>query len=269
MKTAVGIFTSRDAAEQAAEGLQALGITPEHLNLLTPGSTDAPTESMPTSDTERPGMGKAIGSVVGGAVGASSGLFGTAIASAVIPGIGPITAVGIAAAAILGAGGLAAGAAAGGALENSMAEGIPKDEVFVYEDALKQGKTVLVALTEDDIQYKGAHRVLEHAGAESLDAAREKWFVGLHAAEAEGDSTSTRQPSRQNSVYRRGFDTALQVGTFGKHYDEVKEHLRSQYGDTCEDEAFRQGYERGRKYSESFGKRWAQAELTRHDTGSR
>lgn len=34
-----------------------------------------------------------------------------------------------------------------------MSVGIPKDELFIYEDALRQGHTVLIALTDDTEQY--------------------------------------------------------------------------------------------------------------------
>ena len=44
-------------------------------------------------------------------------------------------AAGFLGAALLGAGGVAAGVAAGHAFETSVAVGLPKDELFLYEDA--------------------------------------------------------------------------------------------------------------------------------------
>jgi len=262
MKTAVGIFSSRAAAERAAHGLRTLGITDEHLNFLTPGAADDQPKAVPTTDTEQPGMGKALGGVVGGAMGASGGLFATAIASTIIPGVGPITAIGLAAAALFGVGGVAAGVAAGGALENAMSEGLPKDELFVYEDALRQGYTVLVALTDDTAQHEAALQVLERAGAESLDAARERWWVGLVEPEAEAYTGQEGGTAQHGHAYQRGLSAALQSETFGKAYDEVQDYLRTYYGDVYKHEAFRRGYERGHVYSESFGERWGQAAIT-------
>ena len=165
MQTVVGIFTSQVAAEHAAERLRTLGIDREHINFLVPGISEAQLEQVPTTETEQPGMGPAIGGVVGGAMGASGGLMAPAILSALIPGIGPITAIGIAALGLIGlVGGAAAGAAAGGALENAMSDGLPKDELFVYEDALRQGRTVLIVLTEDTPQAEAAREVLAQAG---------------------------------------------------------------------------------------------------------
>jgi hypothetical protein len=267
MRTVVGIFTSHADAERAAQELRALGIADEHLNFLVPGTTTLHTDAVPTTDTEQPGMGKALGGVVGGAMGASGGLFGTAIVSAIIPGVGPVVALGLAAAALFGAGGAIAGAAAGGALEDAMSTGIPKDELFVYEDALRQGHTVLIALTDDADQHDAALHILEEAGAESLNAARDRWWVGLLDPEAEVYTGQEGRTLTQNPAYQRGLAAALQAETFGKPYEQVIPYLQAHYADDYEEAAFRRGYERGRAYSESLGERWGQAALTpRRDT---
>ena len=38
-----------------------------------------------------------------------------------------------------------AGAVAGGALEDGLAHGLPKDELYLYEDALRKGHSVVFA----------------------------------------------------------------------------------------------------------------------------
>src|SRR6267142_2193361 len=121
MIAVVGIFTSRASVERAIERLRALGIPQEHINCLFPGASISELDTVPTTDAEQPGIGKVVGA---------------AVASAVVPGIGPVMAVGLAAAALLGLGGAVAGAAAGNALENSLEVGLPKDELYIYEDAL-------------------------------------------------------------------------------------------------------------------------------------
>ena len=78
MKSVVGIFTSRQEAEQALLRLRELGVADERLSFLTPGMTDRELESaVPTTETEGPGMGKAVGAVVGGASGAALGSLGS------------------------------------------------------------------------------------------------------------------------------------------------------------------------------------------------
>jgi hypothetical protein len=151
MNTVAGIFAARADAERAIENLRALGLTEDNINLLSPGRTEQQIESVPTTETEQPGMGNAVGGVVGGAMGAAGGMtLGAAAASLLVPGVGPIMAAGLIGAALFGAGGVAAGMAAGGALEGEIAQGLPHDEVFVYEDALRQGRTVLIVSAEDE-----------------------------------------------------------------------------------------------------------------------
>lgn len=168
MRPTVGIFTSPKDAEQAIEYLQSVGIQPDQVSLLRPTATQGEIHAVPTTGTEQPGMGRAVGGVVGGTLGMQ---LGTTL-SMVIPGIGPVVATGLVAAALLGVIGAVSGAAAGGALETSMTEGVPIDELYMYEDALRQGRTIIIALADGERQADAARKVLVEAGAESLDAAR-------------------------------------------------------------------------------------------------
>src|SRR5712691_9444472 len=122
MKTAVGIFRNRVDAERAVERLRSAGIRSDEINLLSPGAQAESVETVPTTEGEQPGMGKALGAVVGGAIGAAAGMTLPAMASLLVPGVGPVTALGTAAAALLGLGGAVGGAAAGGAIEDSLSE---------------------------------------------------------------------------------------------------------------------------------------------------
>jgi hypothetical protein len=250
MKTVVGIFTTREAAERAAAHLRSRGLSAEHLNLLTPDLTKKQLASVPTTDAEQPGIGQAIGGVVGGAMGASGGLLGATIASALIPGIGTITAIGMAAVGLLGlAGGALAGAVAGGTLENALSQGLPKDELFVYEDALRQGRTVLIVLVDDTTQAEATRTALVEAGAESLDAARENWWLGVRDAEEEAYTAQGENFTLAEADYRRGFEAALSRDIAGKPYEDVQDYLRSRYGDVSAQHAFRRGYARGQRYA--------------------
>src|SRR4051812_35595431 len=114
MSTVAGIFKSRSDAERAAENLRSAGIAEERINLLTPGTTATEVEeAVPTTETEQPGMGGALGGTVGGALGAAGGMtLGAAGASLLVPGVGPVLAAGVIGAALLGIGGAAAGAVA-------------------------------------------------------------------------------------------------------------------------------------------------------------
>ena len=250
MNTVAGIFKTRSDAERAIENLRGIGLPDENLNLLAPGMSDNQVEaSVPTSDTEQPGMGNALGGLVGGAMGAAGGMtLGAAAASLLVPGVGPIMAAGIIGAALFGAGGAVTGMAAGGALEGNIADGLPHDELFIYEDALRQGRTVVIAGLEDDGQLYAAQSALDDAGAESVDAARESWWVGLRDAEDEDYTGQGRDFKTDEPVYRRGFEAALHPQLRGASYDESAESLRGKYSDAYSHEAFRRGYERGLSY---------------------
>jgi hypothetical protein len=173
-----------------------------------------------------------------------------------VPGVGTVTAIGLAALSLIGlVGGALAGAAAGGALEDAMSYGLPKDELYVYGDALRQGRSVLIVLTEDTEQAEVARAALVEAGAESLDAARDRWWLGLRDAEAEAYTAKGWDFTTDEKVYRRGFEAALRAEVSSKPYRDVLEYLRLHYADVYNTEAFRRGYERGCAYDEEVRKR--------------
>jgi len=249
MSTVAGIFNSRDDASQAVELLRSNGVAADRINLLTPGSSDEELEAVPTTETEQPGMGAALGGTVGGALGVAGGLhLGAAAASFFVPGVGPIFAAGLLGAALLGAGGAAAGAAAGDSLEDNVAPELPHDELYVYEDALRGGRSVVFVVADGTDEEAVARGVLQTAGAESLDAARESWWVGLRDAEESEYAAGGGDFRQDEPAYRRGFEAALHRRARGLSYDEDASRLRECFGEECEAEAFRRGYERGRRY---------------------
>jgi hypothetical protein len=257
MNTVAGIFTSRAEAERASESLRSNSIGEDSISLLTPGTTQGEIDaSVPTTETEQSGTGTAFGGAVGGAIGAAGGLhLGAALASFFVPGVGPILAAGLVGAALLGAGGVATGMAAGEALEDSIAKGLPHDELFVYEDALRKGRSVLIVTTDEEDRAERVRGLLAEAGAESLDAAHESWWVGLRDAEEEGYTGQGSDFKTDEPVYRRGFEAALHPRARGRSYDEDSERLRECFGEECSGSAFRSGYERGRQYHQSLAEK--------------
>jgi hypothetical protein len=172
-----------------------------------------------------------------------------------VPGVGPVLAIGVLGAALLGAGGAAAGAAAGSALEDNV-EGLPHDELYVYEDALRQGRSVLIVLTDDSAQAETARGVMEQSGAESVDAARESWWIGLRDAEEEEYTGQGQDFKKDESLYRRGFEAAQHPQVRDKTYDEASENLRARYTDDYGSDVFRRGYERGLAYQQSLREKY-------------
>lgn len=252
METIAGIFDSRADAERAVFGLHSAGIAQDRIAFLTPGTSDQRSEAaVPTTETEQPGMGKAMGGAVGGAMGAAGGAtLGAAAATLLVPGVGPVLAAGIIGAALLGAGGAATGMAAGAALEKSLATGLPHDELYVYEDALRKGRSVVIAFAEDDDAAERVHNVLAQAGAESIDAARESWWIGLRSAEEEDYRGQGGDFRHAEVSYRKGFEAALNPKRRDKSDQELESELNETYRDI--DQAFRRGYSRGQQYQKSL-----------------
>src|SRR5712675_38046 len=103
MESVTGVFQSRTAAEEGLAELLPLGIPKDRITILTPQATEKELAAVPTVEAEQPGMGKALGAAVGGAVGLAGGMGAAgAVMSAMVPGVGPVLAVGLAGAALLG-----------------------------------------------------------------------------------------------------------------------------------------------------------------------
>ena len=246
MQTVAGTFPTRAEAERGAAQLEALGIARNHITLLSPG---ADARRVPTDEGERPGTGAAIGAVVGAGTGAAVGFPLGAAVTLMIPGIGPIIASGIIGALLFGAG----GAAIGATLEESLVAGLPRDELFVYEDALRRGRSVVIALAEDDTMAERARTSLEAAGAETIDIARERWWVGLRGAEQESYTGGQTAFDRDEILFRGGFEAALAPNVRGRSWEEALPELRVRHADACDAPAFRHGWERGQDYYREFG----------------
>ena len=256
MEAVTGIFDSFDQARQSAQDLKDQGIADDNINLLAPGASAANIDSIPSTEGEQPGMGKAVGGVVGAAIGTAAGApLGMTLASAVLPGVGLTIAIGLAASALLGVTGAIGGAAAGSSLENALTEGLPKDEIFVYEDALKQGRTVMIVFADDREQADLTREILKRNHAESVDAAREQWWVGTRDAEMEHYTREGRDFAQDEKEYRLGFESALHWQTRGVSYDEVLGILRGLHPDIYRRDSFRRGYERGQHYGHGLTNR--------------
>jgi len=253
METVVGIFKTRAESGRAADSLKSAGIPDEHLIVLMPGASEEELKAVPTTETEPPGAGAALGGVVGGAIGAAGGMsLGAAAATFLIPGVGPVIAIGLLGAALLGAGGAVGGAALGEALDEGLVEGLPRDDLFVYEDALRQGRSVVIVFTSEGRQSDAVRKIIEQAGAEGVDSARENWWLGLRDAEEEHYTAGGRDVASDEPNYRCGFEAALHQQTRGKSYSDVVNYLMARYPKIYSEESFRRGYERGRTHSKSL-----------------
>ena len=247
MQVVTGVFKSENNAENAVNQLRSLGIPEKRIGIVRPGSRPERLEAgIPVTDTEEPGMGRAMGATVGGAMGAAGGATaGLAVASLIVPGIGPLIAFGMVGAALLGTVGAAAGSAVGDAAEGELGEGVPHEDVYLYEDALRHGHSVVIAYADNDGQADEAAAAFNDAGAEDLDTLRENWWDELREGERAHYQNTGRDFDQDEPSYRRGYEAALHPKRRGRVYTDVEDDLRTAYANTVLDRPFQSGYERG------------------------
>jgi len=248
METVAAVFHSREDAQKAALELHHVRFDGERINLLLPETPESTVRQVLTSDTEQPGVGGAFGGVLGGALGLASGFELGLATTAMIPGVGPVLAVGAAAAAVLGIGGAVGGAAIGTALDEQTTEGLPADEIFFYEDALRHGRSVVIAMANNHEEADWARQFFAKAGAETVDAARRAWWIGLRRAEKEHYHAFGQNFEEVEDEYRAGFEAALRPELRAKSFVAGMDYLKSEYPQWWQSETFRAGFERGQEY---------------------
>src|SRR5216684_4123870 len=139
METAIGVFASRDSAEESVKELLQLGVPESSLVFLTRSESEART------------VGRQLGAFAGGFVGGAAGMSaGVAAATLLLPGIGAVFALGFGAAALLGLAGAGAGATTGAAIAREPGAPQPTIDQKASEDAsffrevLKEGRSLVV-----------------------------------------------------------------------------------------------------------------------------
>ena len=234
MKTVTGIFSTFAQAENALVALRAGGMDEEQLTVLTPQSSETQIHSVHVTEGEHAGVGRALGALVGGAGGMS-------LAAMFIPGVGPILAAGLAAAAVAGG---AVGVAAGGAIEDATTEGIDADDIFPIENALRSGNSVVIVEARDNEQFDRARGIIRDADGQELRAVRERWW---HAQRVEEHPEYKGDFAADEPIFRRGFEAALTPSMRGRSFEAVQPGLRARYSECLADPAFRRGFERGQE----------------------
>jgi len=152
LETAIGVFASRDCAEDAVKHLVSQHVPEQSIVFLTRAESDAQ-----------------VGATTGTAAGRSTGVAATLMS---VPGIGPVSALGFGAAALLGLG-AGTGAAVGKAVSRAApAQSTPQptpeekcsDDVVFFREALKQGRSLVVVRTDSAETAKTASRTLDRLG---------------------------------------------------------------------------------------------------------
>ncbi|MGE0683601.1 MAG: hypothetical protein AB7P69_22225 [Candidatus Binatia bacterium] len=247
----ISIFCSPDAVQAAFDALRREGFTTDQLTLLTPQTSSAELPPGSSVETSPPGAcGVKAGDVAGSILGWAGSVAGTAVTLVFISAVGPIAAIGaLALASILGA---TVGGVVGHVAQQAVASSLPHDYAFVYEDALRRGRWLLIVQAPDEHQMKIAFRVLDHSETESFDEAREAWWRNLRESEMQSYKAPPHEFTQVEPIYRKGFEAALAADLRGHSYTEALPTLQDRYPNTYDAESFAQGYQRGQAYFEAL-----------------
>jgi len=254
MKTLSGIFRSPGAAEAALQDLRLNNFSQDQFILLTPETLSTQNLTENALAPEPPGAcGANAGQVSGAITGFASGIVGGALVSLMIPGVGPIVAIG--ALAFGGSFGALAGGVVGNAVQVTSEPTVPPEEHFLYEEALRQGGQVLIIQLNDDQQAECAHSILVTHGAENTTQAREQWWQQMRANEASEYANVAGPLSVVEARYRQGFEAALDARLRGKTPKEKETFLAQYHSALAQDDIFRRGFKRGESYYEALVER--------------
>ncbi|HHV34766.1 MAG TPA: hypothetical protein GXX59_04210 [Syntrophomonadaceae bacterium] len=154
----LGTFDTRKQAEEAALDLRGKGFHKD-ISIVARDEEKGNIQEMRMGGEEEGGDTAIEGITTGGALGGLAGLAAGA-GALVIPGIGPLVALGPIA-------GLLSGAATGGLAGGLIDWGIPETEGRHYEEDVKQGK-ILVTVQGSETRLNEAGDVLRQYGANDV-----------------------------------------------------------------------------------------------------
>lgn len=178
METVMGVFTSRDRAEQALKALLEHGVPESEIVFLS------------RSESEAVAVGKEIGGTAGGLAGGAVGLgAGMVVASlALIPGLGQVFAVGVGAAALLGYLGKQTGEAVGekvGKGQHLPAPATAAQDHETFLEVLREGRSLIVVRTESSATARAASQVLDAESIATKPASTRKMQAGIRQVSAD------------------------------------------------------------------------------------
>jgi hypothetical protein len=163
-----GIYSTRVAAENAADSLIEAGFRVSDISVLLPESLGGPRD-MGTEKTTKAPEGAAAGVTTGGVIGGTLGLL-AGIGLLAIPGLGPFIAAGPI---MAGLAGLGVGGAVGGVTGALIGLGIPEFEAKRYEGRLQKGGILLSVHCDTAGEITRAKEVLKASGAEDVSSTGE------------------------------------------------------------------------------------------------
>jgi anti-sigma B factor antagonist len=160
VETAIGVFSTRDRAEEAVKELLEHHVPERSIVYLTRSESEAKT------------VGKQFGAVAGGVVGGAAGMSAGVVAAALlaVPGIGPVFALGFGAAALLGLVGAGTGSAVGASIASDSVAPMPTSgtgsaaDLAFFHRVLNEGHSLIVVRTESSLIAATSCEILDRLG---------------------------------------------------------------------------------------------------------
>jgi len=213
-RTLVGVFSSRQQAEQCVEDLRRAGFRDDQIGFMmqdtagrgaNTGTATLERDTLHHADDVTAGEGALTGAIEGGLIGAAAALF--------LPAIGPVLAGGILATTLAGA---AIGAVTGGVAAALIDLGVPEEEARYYESEFKSGR-ILVTVRPDN-RYDEAWTIMQRDGA---------YFDQSGARAAMTDTTTTAATGNKIELREEQLQarkTPVQAGEVQVHKEVVTEN---------------------------------------------
>jgi hypothetical protein len=220
--TVVGVFDTRDQAEQAIADLHAAGFTRDQLGVAARGERMAE-DAVERSDERMDDRAGTVGGAVTGGV--AGGIIGAVLAG-LIPGVGPVIAAG-ALAGVLG--GVVTGAAVGGLVGALMDMGVTEEEAQHYEREFRSGRTIVTV--RPDGRHDEATAILRRHGSRDVGASGTMAVAqGPEGPRVEREPAQPEDHSEEERPVRLRYSAGpIEVITTGE--DPAAGHGRANFGE--------------------------------------
>jgi hypothetical protein len=156
-KTIAGFFRTRIEGETAYNKLLASGLTTNEVSFVAGDTRGHEIPKIGPIESTGAESELAQDASLGSAIGLAAGLI-----ALVIPGIGPLIAVGPLAAAM---GGLTAGAAVGGIVGLLRDQGVSEEEAAFYEDGVRRGGSLVTVRSVTEEAEREARKIMRESGS--------------------------------------------------------------------------------------------------------
>lgn len=220
MNVSTRIFSADDSYELAVRTLTSLGVPNREINVLMPDTT---VEGIKTAHVED--------------------------VAVFVRGVGRVIASGDRAKALIKAAGRRR--EHGDPPGEGAVQGLPLDDFFVLEDALRRREKAVFVSVPERHQWEKIEAALDECGGKDVHRAREEWWSGIGGKEEQ--AIATGEPHDVDDyLFRVGFEAALHPSRRKLTFEEARGGLSSAHPEAVDVESFRQGYSRGRAHQEAL-----------------